>query len=114
MERADIYERTAAIAGPAGLNAARRAMSEITLHELADVVVMAEGLQLPEGPVALADGSVIVVELRGGRLSRVLPSGEVETVADLAGAPNGAARGPDGAPRPAAGGHCLPRVAAAG
>jgi gluconolactonase len=54
------------------------------------------GLAFPEGPIALADGSVLVVEIEGGRLTRVLPSGKKEVVATLGGGPNGAAIGPDG------------------
>ncbi len=54
------------------------------------------GLAFPEGPVVMADGSVIVVEIQGGRLTRVLPRGEKQTVAELGGGPNGAALGPDG------------------
>ncbi|MEZ5265285.1 MAG: SMP-30/gluconolactonase/LRE family protein [Acidimicrobiales bacterium] len=57
---------------------------------------MAEGLQFPEGPVAMADGSVLVVEIRRGTLSRCMPDGTVEVVADCGGGPNGAAIGPDG------------------
>ena len=56
-----------------------------------------DGLQFPEGPVALGDGSVIVVEIRRGTLTRVLPNGRKETIAHLGGGPNGAAIGPDGA-----------------
>jgi gluconolactonase len=59
--------------------------------------VVAEGLQFPEGPIAMPDGSVLVVEIRRGTLSRVQPSGKIEVVADLGGGPNGAALGPDGA-----------------
>jgi len=58
--------------------------------------VIATGLQFPEGPVALPDGSVLVVEIAAGRLTRVLPGGELRTVAQLGGGPNGAAIGPDG------------------
>ena len=58
---------------------------------------VATGLALAEGPVAMGDGSVLVVEVRGERLSRVLPDGTVGTVANLGGGPNGAAIGPDGA-----------------
>lgn len=58
--------------------------------------VMASGLKFPEGPVALPDGSVLVVEIAGGRLTRVMPDGELEVVAELGGGPNGAALGPDG------------------
>src|SRR3954469_15368588 len=55
------------------------------------------GLKFPEGPIAMPDGSVILVEMFGPRLTRVLPDGTKETVADVPGAPNGAAVGPDGA-----------------
>ncbi len=58
--------------------------------------VMASGLQFPEGPVALPDGSVLVTEIAAGRLTRVLPNGELKTVAEVGGGPNGAALGPDG------------------
>lgn len=58
--------------------------------------VIATGLQFPEGPVALPDGSVLVVEIAGGRLVRVEPNGKVVVVAELGGGPNGAALGPDG------------------
>src|SRR5262245_26896888 len=57
---------------------------------------IASGLAFPEGPIALSDGSVLVVEIAGARLTRVSPSGRCETVAKLDGGPNGAALGPDG------------------
>jgi gluconolactonase len=58
--------------------------------------VLAEGLKFPEGPIAMADGSVILVEIERGTLTRVR-DGKVEVVCDLGGGPNGAALGPDGA-----------------
>ncbi len=58
--------------------------------------VLAEGLQFPEGPIAMADGSVVLVEIARGTLSRAW-KGKVEVVCDLGGGPNGAAIGPDGA-----------------
>ncbi|WP_176594020.1 SMP-30/gluconolactonase/LRE family protein [Sphingobium sp. EM0848] len=58
--------------------------------------VVAEGLLFPEGPVALPDGSVLVVETQRGTLSRVAPTGDINIVAELGGGPNGAALGPDG------------------
>ena len=58
---------------------------------------IASGLQFPEGPVAMADGSVIVVEIARGSLSRVQPDGSIDVVADCGGGPNSAAVGPDGA-----------------
>jgi gluconolactonase len=59
--------------------------------------VVCEGLAFPEGPVAMADGSVILVENAGGRLTRVEPNGRKETLVETGGGPNGAAIGPDGA-----------------
>jgi gluconolactonase len=58
---------------------------------------IAESLDFPEGPVAMADGSVILVEIRRGTLSRVTPNGAIDVIAELGGGPNGAAIGPDGA-----------------
>ena len=58
---------------------------------------IASGLQFPEGPVAMADGSVLLVEIARGTLSRVTPDGRIGVVATLGGGPNGAAIGPDGA-----------------
>ena len=59
--------------------------------------IVAEGLHFPEGPVWCEDGSVIVVEIKAGRLTRVHPDGRTEVVATSGGGPNGAAIGPDGA-----------------
>lgn len=59
--------------------------------------IVGAGLRFPEGPVALGDGSVLVVEIEGGALTRVRPDGGHEVVADCGGGPNGAAFGPDGA-----------------
>jgi gluconolactonase len=60
-------------------------------------VPMTAGLRFPEGPVAMADGSVLVCEIEAGRITRVKPDGKKETVAETGGGPNGAAIGPDGA-----------------
>lgn len=57
---------------------------------------IAQGLRFPEGPVALPDGSVLVVEVRAGTLARVAPDGTVSLAATTGGGPNGAAIGPDG------------------
>ncbi len=63
-----------------------------------EVRELASGLQFPEGPVSMPDGSVLLVEIRRGTLSRVpAGGGEAEVVADVGGGPNGAAIGPDGA-----------------
>lgn len=63
----------------------------MTLRELAT------GLRFPEGPVAMDDGSVIVVEMGAGRITRVKPDGKTQTVAEPGGGPNGLAIGPGGA-----------------
>src|SRR5512147_440419 len=57
---------------------------------------IATGLQFPEGPIAMPDGSVLLVEIKRGTLSRVSPDGEIMVVAQTGGGPNGAAIGPDG------------------
>ena len=57
---------------------------------------VADGLRFPEGPVAMADGSVVLVEIAAGRITRVRPDGSTQTVAEPGGGPNGLAIGPDG------------------
>jgi gluconolactonase len=59
--------------------------------------VIATGLCFPEGPVALGDGSVALVEIERQTVSRVRPDGTVEVLARPGGGPNGMAVGPDGA-----------------
>jgi gluconolactonase len=54
------------------------------------------GLQFPEGPIALADGAILLVEMQRKTLTRVAPDGSLRIVAALQGGPNGAAIGPDG------------------
>jgi gluconolactonase len=61
-----------------------------------DVRTVTEGLRFPEGPVACADGSVILVEIAAGALTRVAPDGAKAVIATPGGGPNGAAIGPDG------------------
>ncbi|MFT4569840.1 MAG: gluconolactonase [Hyphomicrobiaceae bacterium] len=58
--------------------------------------LITSGLRFPEGPIAMADGSIVLVEIERGTLSRVQPSGSIEVIATLGGGPNGAAIGPDG------------------
>src|ERR1700748_1151210 len=62
-----------------------------------DYELVTEGLEFPEGPIAMADGSIILTEIKGRRLTRVTPDGKKETVVETGGGPNGAAIGPDGA-----------------
>ncbi len=62
-----------------------------------DLKLVAEGLRFPEGPIAMADGSVVLVEIERKTLTRITPDGATSVIADLGGGPNGAAIGPDGA-----------------
>ncbi len=59
--------------------------------------LVADGLQFPEGPIAMADGSIILVEIKSGDITRVWDHGKREVIAHTGGGPNGAALGPDGA-----------------
>src|SRR3954466_8384139 len=58
--------------------------------------VLAEGLEFPEGPVVLPDGSIAVCEIQGKRITRVDPDGNKQTISENGGGPNGAQLGPDG------------------
>jgi len=57
---------------------------------------IARGLRFPEGPVAMPDGSVVVVEIEAGRITRCWGEGRTEIIAVPGGGPNGLALGPDG------------------
>jgi gluconolactonase len=57
---------------------------------------IATGLRFPEGPVAMPDGSIVLVEIAAGRITRVAPDGKKAVVAHTGAGPNGAALGPDG------------------
>lgn len=57
---------------------------------------VASGLVFPEGPVAMPDGSVIVVEMLGPYITRIAPDGGLERILELPGGPNGLALGPGG------------------
>jgi gluconolactonase len=57
---------------------------------------VATGLKFPEGPVAMPDGGLLVVECWGGTLARISPQGDYKVIAHLGGRPAGTAIGPDG------------------
>lgn len=97
MDRRTFLEATG-VAGilASGLAPAVHAQTRTVRHVKLQGRVIARGLKFPEGPVAMPDGSVLLVEIQGGRLVRVLPDGQVKAVAELGGGPNGAAIGPDG------------------
>jgi gluconolactonase len=54
------------------------------------------GLIVAEGPLALDDGSVLLVEVLAGRITSVSADGEQRVIAEPGGGPNGLALGPDG------------------
>ncbi len=62
-----------------------------------DLRILASGLRFPEGPVACPDGSVVLVEIARGAVTRVAADGSASVVALPGGGPNGLAAGPDGA-----------------
>jgi gluconolactonase len=63
---------------------------------MSEVREICSGLRFPEGPVAMSDGSVVLVEIGRGTVTRVAADGTSEIVAEPGGGPNGAALGPDG------------------
>jgi gluconolactonase len=81
---------------------------------MAELTEITSGLRFPEGPIAMPDGSVVVVEIFGPRLTRVHPDGTKETIAGIPGGPNGAAVGPDGAFYICNNGGCFTPVEAMG
>ena len=64
---------------------------------MSEFTEITSGLRFPEGPIAMPDGSVVLVEMFGPCITRVHPDGSKDRVAEIAGGPNGAAIGPDGA-----------------
>lgn len=64
---------------------------------MTEMRVVAAGLRFPEGPVWMKDGSVILVEIERGTITRVAADGAVSVLAETGGGPNGLAIGLDGA-----------------
>ncbi len=64
---------------------------------MAEIRIVAGGLRFPEGPVAMADGSVVLGEIAGAAVTRVGRDGAKSPVGRAGGGPNGLASGPDGA-----------------
>jgi gluconolactonase len=52
------------------------------------LTLVAEDLWFPEGPIAMSDGSIVLVEIRRGTLTRVTADGRRATVAELGGGPH--------------------------
>jgi gluconolactonase len=48
---------------------------------MSELRVVATGLCFPEGPIAMRDGSIVLVEIERQTLSRVFPDGRVKVIA---------------------------------
>jgi gluconolactonase len=64
---------------------------------MSELKVIASDLGFPEGPVAMADGSVILGEISASRVTRIAADGSKTEIGRAGGGPNGIAVGPDGA-----------------
>ena len=51
------------------------------------MTVLAEGLRFPEGPVAVPDGSIVLVEIEGKAVTRIGADGSKSLIAQLDGGP---------------------------
>lgn len=76
-------------------------MTSPSIYDASSLEVVCSGLGYSEGPVAMADGSILLVDIKKECLTRVRPNasgggGTTEKVVDIPGGPNGAAIGPDG------------------
>src|SRR5690242_7439680 len=79
------------------LSALGRAGRAEESERMVEIRIMADGLRFPEGPVAMADGSVILGEIAGAAVTRIAGDGGKSPIGRPGGGPNGLATGPDGA-----------------
>jgi sugar lactone lactonase YvrE len=49
-----------------------------------DIELVCEGLQFPEGPIAMADGSIVLVDIQRKTLTRITPDGKREAAGPTA------------------------------
>jgi gluconolactonase len=63
---------------------------------MTDLRILAEGLRFPEAPIWLPDGSVLLVEIAAGQITKVAADGRKTVIAKPGGGPNGIAMGPGG------------------
>src|SRR5215472_15164464 len=68
----------------------------MSIFDASTLEVVCRGLGFSEGPIAMPDGTVLLVDIKNQCLTRVRPGGSIEVVATIPGGPNGAAIGPDG------------------
>jgi gluconolactonase len=63
---------------------------------MSELRILADGLRFPEGPIWLPDGSVVLVEIAAGQITKVAADGRKTVIARPGGGPNGIAMGPGG------------------
>jgi gluconolactonase len=66
----------------------------MTLLDNSRIDIIARDLEYPEAPVYCRDCSILLVEIKGERLTRITPDGERTRIARVPGGPNGLAVGP--------------------
>src|SRR3954471_17270669 len=66
------------------------------IFDASTLEVVCTGLGFPEGPIAMPDGTVLLVDIKNQCLMRVRPGGSQEVGANLPGVRSGAGLGPDG------------------
>jgi len=66
------------------------------IFDPATLEVVCQGLGYPEGPIAMPDGTLLLVDIKNQCLTRIGTDGCAQVVAKVPGGPNGAALGPDG------------------
>lgn len=54
-----------------------------------DRTTVVDGRRFPEGPVAIPNGSIVLVEIAARRITRVIPGGGRQIVATSGSGPNG-------------------------
>jgi gluconolactonase len=66
------------------------------IFQASTLEVVCQGLGFSEGPIAMSDGTILLVDIKKECLTRIRTDGSQEVVAKVPGGPNGAAIGPDG------------------
>jgi gluconolactonase len=70
--------------------------SPLAVFDASTLEVVCQGLGFSEGPIAMPDGTILLVDIKKQCLTRIRHDGSQELVAKVPGGPNGAAFGPDG------------------
>jgi gluconolactonase len=70
--------------------------SSLAVFDASTLEVVCQGLGFSEGPIAMPDGTILLVDIKKQCLTRIRHDGSQELVAKVPGGPNGAAFGPDG------------------